>query len=326
MTQFNDLYVSLEYKNADQDSGYIRLVADDAAKVLKYAFDLQSKRFESTEEAANLWFEPVQLKQEVIEKIKDQVGNRLVSFKVNRNKDNLYLFDKINYLLDKKKERNQRVKHIIFLNAPPRAGKDTVANILTKYLGKQAAYVMFKDKLYSDTSELLDMDKAEWAKICMDGNTKDAPFFNAQHLVKLQEKLNGVCTIPQEAKIETPREMLIFLAEKVLKPLKGEDYIGVETCRTIDRKLALLDVSFVVVPDLGFDYELNNKAANKFKYLGYEVSVVHINRHGCDYSKDSRNTVIPLPDQNYFVLDNNGSLADLEQQTLNLVLYLLNKR
>lgn len=144
---------------------------------------------------------------------------------------------------------------IVFFNAPPRAGKDTATAIMVKRT--HGLPVSFAAPLKRQTAALLSVSFDE---------------------------LEAIKDIPHAAlKGGTPRQYMINLSEKMIKPCYGTDFFGHVAVDYISNNIPLVPI--VYFSDSGFHDEAV-PVVNKF---GIENCVkFNLFRKGCDYSKDSR--------------------------------------
>lgn len=150
----------------------------------------------------------------------------------------------------------QNQRKIVFFNGPPRCGKDTAANLVAgKTMG---APMSFAVPLKRQTAALLGVDLVTLEII------KDMP----------HAALKG----------GTPRQYMINLSEKMIKPCYGDDFFGhvaVDSIRKQEPSLSPL----VLFSDSGFLSEAI-PVVNEF---GIEnCTLIQIARNGCDFSNDSR--------------------------------------
>lgn len=145
-------------------------------------------------------------------------------------------------------------RRVIFLNGPPRAGKDTVGNTLSF----QGAYPLKQaETLKQGVHALLGIPRAHDAY----ENCKDEPhasFFGM-----------------------TPRQAYIHFSEEVMKPLFGDDVFG----KILLRKMWMAESKLYVITDSGFREE----CVPIVEHYGAEsCEVWQVYRPGCDFSNDSR--------------------------------------
>ena len=191
---------------------------------------------------------------------------------------------------------------VIMFNAPPRAGKDTACEILMRKFPESVKYEYFKEYLYKESAKVLGLDFNFWASICQDGDLKDKPMLRFQ-----AGEAEGSLT---------PRDVLINVAENVLKPKHGKDCIANATAQKIEKTIQQFRTEkgynpIVVVPDLGFPYEAD---AVRAIIPSAEVAVVHIKREGYTFEGDSRNYV---PKAKYRI--ENTTLKAFEESVLSIL-------
>lgn len=144
----------------------------------------------------------------------------------------------------------------IILNGPPRCGKDTGAEFLTQH--PAVCKTEFKQRLIAIALVISGMSREEWDSFYHEDKDKPHP------------KLNGL----------TPRQFLIDISERCIKPMMGDSYFG----RAVLAELYKAPVT--VFSDSGFQAELDCVITE----LGAEnVLVVRIERPGCNFNIDSRN-------------------------------------
>jgi hypothetical protein len=101
----------------------------------------------------------------------------------------------------------------------------------------------------------------------------------------------------------SPREAMIHVSEDVIKPLLGQDYLGVYTANN-------LDVDKInIISDAGFIKEVK---AVEDKVGFNNCIIIKIKREGYDFSSDSRSE---LPDKFLdiptYTIDNNKNAIDM---------------
>ena len=112
---------------------------------------------------------------------------------------------------------------VIMFNAPPRAGKDTACEILMRKFPESVKYEYFKEYLYKESAKVLGLDFNFWASVCQNGDLKDKPMLRLQ-------------TGEAEGSV-TPRDILINVAENILKPKHGKDCIANATAHKIAKTI-----------------------------------------------------------------------------------------
>lgn len=176
---------------------------------------------------------------------------------------------------------------VILFNAPPRAGKDTAADLLTKYLngfdGVNAFRYSFARPLKEATHALYGID-APWDAFEF---TKDMP----------QEKFFGL----------SPREAYIKVSEEMVKPVLGAEHWGNVFLSQVKKYGGFKGESVVVVSDCGFITEV---LQIKKEIQAHNMFLVYMEREGTSFKNDSRSYVKDPSIPSYY-LDNNGDLAEL---------------
>ncbi len=169
---------------------------------------------------------------------------------------------------------------IILLNGPPRSGKDTVADFAMQILGNRGAKYRFAAPLKNATHAMF--------------GYADVPV----------ENFNSVKDTPLDAfHGMTPRQAYIWLSEDVVKPKFGHDFwanVAVTSIKQIKKPV-------IVISDCGFVEEAKVLIAA----FGKEnVAIVHLEREGTDFSKDSR-SYISVEGCSQYKIVNDGSVTDL---------------
>ena len=191
---------------------------------------------------------------------------------------------------------------VIMFNAPPRAGKDTACEILMRKFPESVKYEYFKEYLYKESAKVLGLDFNFWASVCQAGDLKDKPMLRLQ-----AGEAEGSLT---------PRDILINVAENILKPKHGKDCIANATAHKIAKTIQQFKAEkgynpIIVVPDLGFPYEAD---AVRTIIPSAEAAVVHIKREGYTFEGDSRNYV---PKAKYRI--ENTTLKVFEESVLSIL-------
>lgn len=174
--------------------------------------------------------------------------------------------------------------NIIFLNAPPNSGKDTVAEYIV--LNYNYYHHRFKDRLYKITSAINGLDSIEFEKIANDRNLKDT--------LKIERDL-------------TARQLLIETSENVIKPYFGNEYFSDATLQDILNVSNKNPTANFIISDCGFQDEYEN-IVNK---INCKTILININRDGCSFDGDSRSNVYPHTNSEHYILHNNSSIENL---------------
>ena len=200
----------------------------------------------------------------------------------------------------------------IILNAPPNAGKDTIAEALCSYTG--AMHMEMKDHLYTVTASLFNMPLVKLNGMCTDRDRKDR---QTQLLILPINKYNQLCRItgskpvrgvsPKSCHAISPREALIYTSELVVKPAFGSDYFG---------KIANdnIQVCGAVFSDGGFDDELPPILIGQ-----KDVYIVKFSREGCNWEGDSRSWLTTQAGVPELVTTNNGTVRNLVDEILEFI-------
>lgn len=184
---------------------------------------------------------------------------------------------------------------IILFNGPPSSGKDVASLYLFKKYN--VLHCSFKRKLIHLTQILLDITPTEWHYWYQD---KEKP----------REELNDLSC----------RQALIKVSEEMVKPVMGKDFWGRSEANWLKRNLHRDQIA--VFSDAGFDEEV----VPIVKAFGEKnVHIIKIIREGCSYENDSRKYLSEnlLPTENYYTVENNGTLEEFYQNVNNLYDYII---
>lgn len=156
---------------------------------------------------------------------------------------------------------------IFIMNAPPRCGKDTIAQELIEKGGFKTC--AFKYPLFNIFIHTTGMPSSEFFELYEQGDWKDTP----------AEFLNG----------KSPRNLLQHISEQFVKPFFGSDYFGNWIADYIAFQEQDAEKEFNwVISDGGFKPEL----AALEKRFGDRVHVVQLERDGYrDFGTDTRSYV-----------------------------------
>lgn len=195
---------------------------------------------------------------------------------------------------------------VVLFNAPPRAGKDTASDLGADLVEREeidgllhSLQFKFASPLFSAVQGLFGLDTATWVKLYNDH--KDEP---SDHLMGM-----------------SPREAMIWMSEDVAKPKFGRNFFGRIASKQIGRHVSkwpyseLVDDLAIFYSDCGFSEEV----VEVVQSVGADdCFLVRIERPGCTYVSDSRNYINPeevgIADDNFFIVENSGSLDDLESR------------
>lgn len=200
----------------------------------------------------------------------------------------------------------------IILNAPPNAGKDTIADALCA--ATNAMHMQMKHHLYKVAASLFNMSPSNLRVMATDRERKDR---QTQLLMLPIDKYNLLCRItgskpvrgvsPRSTHAISPREALIYTSELVVKPSFGRDYFG---------KIANdnIQVCGAVFSDGGFDEELPPILLGQ-----EEVYIIKFSREGCSWAGDSRSWLTTQAGVPELVTTNNGTVQDLVIKILDFI-------
>jgi hypothetical protein len=178
-------------------------------------------------------------------------------------------------------------RQVIVFNAPPDSGKDIAVDYMEEYLrftGRNVKHLEFKETLFALVKSTYGVTDEVWEGLYTREN-KELPSYYLTY--------NGLPI--------SPREALINMSEKVIKPLYGDKAFGLAACSGIIKGINLFS-------DGGFNAEM----LPIIELVGARnVLIVKIFRDGRDYSKDSRDYL----DTDYLGVDcvhvhNNSTLED----------------
>lgn len=201
----------------------------------------------------------------------------------------------------------------ILLNAPPRAGKDTAAEILYKLLHRE----MVELKLVPHHMKMADTLKVGAHALFGRPNTR------ANHYESEKDQQHP------DFFGQTPRKVYQDLSEKFMKPQYGVDIFGRLFARRVER--VLLDQaeelpanlgSVIICSDVGFSDEVT---ALTNMLQPENILLLHILRTGCDYRGDTR-TSINLDRVRSIDVTNYGTMREFEILITDIVLRWLTER
>lgn len=181
---------------------------------------------------------------------------------------------------------------LVLLNAPPGAGKDTIANRVVELTGCHKG--QFKDHLYVATAVLFNVSLNEFVKVATDTELKEKPC----------KALGNI----------SPRQALITVSEKMIKPAFGKSYFGnVEA-----NKLGFRAEKGVVYADCGFIDEV----APLVRIMGPENTyLIKFTRKGhTDFEGDSRDWLPAIEGAKTFRTGNNKTVDNAVGHILDFIL------
>ena len=179
--------------------------------------------------------------------------------------------------------------YVVFLNGPPRCGKDMIAAELTPYL--QFSRAKAAAPLKRALGSLLDLDM--------------------QGIEDHKETKAPVLQRAGSIERDTVRQALISLSEDWAKVRYGEDFFG----RILGRDIANSAARLTVVTDAGFAAEV----ASVIRRIGWRNCLfIRVHREGCDFTGDSRSYLTP-EGVVQFDLHNNKTKYDAAMMALHMI-------
>ena len=176
---------------------------------------------------------------------------------------------------------------IVLFNGPPNVGKDAMSDACVDYFyddlymnnegdaGFPAVKQSFKTPMYRMLAEIYGLTLKRVLELCRDRDLKDT-----------------FC----EEFASTPRQAMIFLSERVMKPNYGDDYFGRQAASGV--KLGF--VNFFA--DSGFISETLPLVA---KFGSANILLVHMHRENCTFEQDSRDYLDIDSFINFYEFQNN---------------------
>jgi hypothetical protein len=176
---------------------------------------------------------------------------------------------------------------VMFVNGPPRCGKDTAVNALVRDLG--GVPLKLAQPLREAVPAMFQMDLYRWTQALE--QSKEDP-------------CDDLCGM-------SPRAAMIWLSELVMKPAFGVDVFGQIAARRIV-STSHQHQSVFWISDCGFDAEMVPIG----EAVGWEnTALLQIDRPGCDFSNDSRSYVrrpAGMSSENHFLVHNGATVDQFE--------------
>jgi len=199
---------------------------------------------------------------------------------------------------------------VILMNGAPRAGKDTAAKIITRYMGSlgcETIQANFKTELVKLTAALLGLTVDEFL-VDYDKRLPDGSW----HKDKPQFIFRG--------DLISQRQALIHTSENVIKPVFGNDVFGKLEAAKIDQNTDHVHV----FSDSGFDEELT-PIIEKVGFKNLFLFRIHCD--GCDFKGDSRKhlKLPPHPLVNQCDIYNDGTLPEFEDSIVSNMISMIER-
>lgn len=183
----------------------------------------------------------------------------------------------------------------VFIQGPPRSGKDTLGEMLNVALNLQGHHA----RVEKFAQPILDWSESFFGVSCRHEGLKDT---------KMPEMEN-----------RTPRETAIAFSERCMKPLFGNDIFG----KVLARKISLHTPDVALITDSGFREE----AKPVFDSVGLDMCLaIQVRRPGRTFEGDSRSYWdMPAPGI-LMEVDNDGDEQALHAKIPNIVQQILGMR
>ena len=187
---------------------------------------------------------------------------------------------------------------ILLLNGPPRAGKDTIGEIVANLT--EARIYKFAEALKVATHALF---------YALHGDLSPSTLVHAMQMNAFESRKDKPS--PRFYGL-TPRQGYIGVSEKLLKPLFGERFFGEVLSDHIERDVP----EHAVITDSGFASEAKVLIED---FGTANVSMIQVMRDGCDFSEDSRDWV-NIPEIQTFLVRNHRTIQDLRNDIIAVLL------
>ena len=176
----------------------------------------------------------------------------------------------------------------IFIQGPPRSGKDTLGQLLSVALRLQG----LDARVYKFADPICDWSESFFGVSCRQEGLKDTKL--------------------PEMDYRTPREAAIAFSERAMKPLFGHDIFG----QVLSRKIGLQSPDVALITDSGFLAE----AKPVWDSVGLDMCLaIQVRRPGKTFEGDSRSYWdMPAPGQ-LMEVDNDGTIESLQTRVPHIV-------
>lgn len=202
---------------------------------------------------------------------------------------------------------------VVILNAPPGAGKDTVAQYLCAYT--DADHLEFKSALRRSVAGLFGVYYSWFSEVSEDRLLKEtkSPKLTLPHnsYLALCDCLKIEYPEPEDTYELTPREALIYVSEIVVKPSFGKDYFGVRAASSIDLEWGS------VFSDGGFIEEVS-PVLDKIGH-GNLFIIKFTGQGATSFEGDSRNWLPDIEGAHVLETTNDGTLWEITLNILNFI-------
>lgn len=180
--------------------------------------------------------------------------------------------------------------HVVFLNGPPKCGKDMLVSQLVEYI--KFNHLKAAAPLKRAAGAVLDMD--------MKG------------IEEYKDVTSRLLKRESDGSVDTVRQFLISMSEDWMKVRYGKAIFG----KLLGRDIRNSAASLSIVSDCGFADEL--EACLTFSVGTRNAILVRIHREGCDFTNDSRSYLHPSNVACYDI-DNNGTKYEATMKLLRII-------
>tara|TARA_B100000700_G_C15008619_1_gene839845 strand:+ start:1288 stop:1920 length:633 start_codon:yes stop_codon:yes gene_type:complete len=208
------------------------------------------------------------------------------------------------------KDMNNLDVKIVIENAPPKAGKDTVADKISydyRYCGMNrfgkynVTTASFKEELIKIALCVSGIPLEEWnLRYTKD---KDTPW----------DKLGGL----------SQRQYLIKISEEWVKPVHGEKFFGDKVVQHIESNNHAVP-SLYLIPDGGFEEEVLPLID---RFGAESILILQWEKEGCSFENDSRDWILNYPEITRYIGENKqGELDDFADRFVDTVAWFLGEQ
>ena len=176
----------------------------------------------------------------------------------------------------------------VFIQGPPRSGKDTLGQMLSVALRLQG----LDARVYKFADPICDWSESFFGVSCRQDGLKDTKL--------------------EEMDFRSPREAAIAFSERAMKPLFGHDIFG----RVLARKIGHQSPDVALITDSGFLQEAHPVCSS----VGLDMCLaIQVRRPGKTFEGDSRSYWdMPYPGI-LMEVDNDGSIESLQNNIPSVV-------
>lgn len=188
------------------------------------------------------------------------------------------------------------MRRIIYLNGPPKCGKDTAAEIINEQLkrkGFRVKLLKLAGPIKRVVKALFNLTDKEWEYYDSEGKDRHLELFFGKRC----------------------RDFQISVSEDWLKPFIGPEVFAQLLAREINKN-DYYDV--FVISDCGFQVEVDSVRSRLNNPQYYRETLIRLSRAHCTFDNDSRESVYCNRIDSW-ELNNNGSKKDLEEALMRII-------